>query len=261
MTFPVEYAAKTHPGIKRESNEDNYLMLPEQGLFLVADGMGGHNAGEVASAVAVEILTEEATRLPALNASRSWWRRLFHREKNTFNPVEWLHNAVVKANDRIYKAAQSTEGRKGMGTTMALILKREGPSLLTAHVGDSRVYRFRQGRLTQLTQDHSLAQELVRQGVMTEEEALFSAPSNVLTRALGVKATVVEDIIYHSVESGDIFLVCSDGLYNMVDEDEMVDILANDSFSTLDGKVNRLVDAACEAGGADNVTVILAYFH
>ena len=220
----IQYAALTDPGRIRDNNEDNFLTLPEQGLFLVADGMGGHNAGEVASRLAVETVTEEAARLPALNAKVSWWRRLFFKEKNTFNPVEWLHHTILKANSRIWDAAQAAEEKKGMGTTLALILRRE-QALLTAHVGDSRVYRFRKKKLSQLTQDHSLAQELVRQGVMTEEEALYSAPSNVLTRALGVRENVAEDIIYHSVESGDLFLLCSDGLYNMVDDDEMQNIL------------------------------------
>ncbi|MFH1092235.1 MAG: Stp1/IreP family PP2C-type Ser/Thr phosphatase [Pseudomonadota bacterium] len=254
----VQYAAKTHPGRKRDNNEDNLLVLPEQGLFLVADGMGGHNAGEVASAIAVDTVSQAAAELPALEAKIPWWKRLFGRAKNTFNPVEWLHNTIVQANERIYRSAQASKQKKGMGTTLAMILKRD-QALLTAHVGDSRVYRFRQNKLTQLTQDHSLAQELVRQGVMTEAEALYAAPSNVLTRALGVREMVQEDIIYHSVESGDIFLLCSDGLYNMVDDDDISKIINNQGQS-LEDTAKKLIDSANEAGGTDNITVVLANF-
>ena len=254
----IQYAASTDPGRKRDNNEDNYLAVPELGLFLVADGMGGHNAGEVASAMAVETVKNESSGLPALDHKPSWWRRLFFRSSINLNPVEWLHNTVTKANALIYESAQSSAERKGMGTTLALILKRE-QALLTAHVGDSRVYRIRGSELIQLTQDHSLAQELVRQGVMTEEEALYSAPSNVLTRALGVKAKVTEDIIYHSVESGDLFLLCSDGLYNMVDEDDMVRILVRGDLD-LQETAQKLVEAANEAGGTDNITVVLVRF-
>lgn len=253
----IQYAAKTDPGKKRDNNEDNLLTLPEQGLFLVADGMGGHNAGEVASAIAIETVTKEAARLPALNARLPWWKRLFSGKKPPFNPVEWLHQTITKANARIWEASQEDAGRKGMGTTLALVLKRE-QALLTAHVGDSRVYRFRNRKLSQLTQDHSLAQELVRQGVMTEEEALYSAPSNVLTRALGVRDKVSEDIIYHSVESGDLFLLCSDGLYNMVDDDVIVKIINKNS--SLQDMTAELVTEANNAGGTDNITVVLALF-
>lgn len=253
----ILYAAKSDPGKKRDNNEDNLLVLPDQGLFLVADGMGGHNAGEVASAMVVETVTREAAKLPAVHSKQSWWRRLFFRSKPNFNPVEWLHNTIALANERIWGAAQSQSGKKGMGTTVAMILKRE-QALLTAHVGDSRVYRIRNNQILQLTQDHSLAQELVRQGVMTEEEALYSAPNNVLTRALGVRDKVAEDIIYHSVESGDIFLLCSDGLYNMIDEEDMVRIIKENS--ALDIKASKLIAEANTAGGGDNITVVLAQF-
>jgi protein phosphatase len=254
----IHYAASTDPGRKRDNNEDSYLALPELGLFLVCDGMGGHNAGEVASAMAVETVKTESAGLPALNQKPSWFRRLFFRARRDLNPVEWLHNTVTKANALIHDSAQSSAARKGMGTTLAMILKRE-QALLTAHVGDSRIYRIRGSEMIQLTQDHSLAQELVRQGVMTEEEALYSAPSNVLTRALGVKAKVTEDIIYHSVESGDIFLLCSDGLYNMVDEDDMVRIVVRGDLD-LQEKTHQLVEAANQAGGTDNITVVLVRF-
>ena len=253
----IQYAAITDPGMVRGNNEDNYLVLPDQGLFIVADGMGGHNAGEVASQIAVDTLAQEAEHLPALNARLPWWKRIFSRPA-PFNPVQWLHDAITQANARIFQAAQESEGKKGMGTTIVLILKRE-LALLTAHVGDSRVYRIRKKKLSQLTKDHSLAEELVRQGVLTEEEALYSAPSNVLTRALGVREQVNEEIIYHSVEPGDVFLLCSDGLYNMVDEDVMARIVSTGDMS-LEEKTAKLVAEANEQGGKDNITVVLAAF-
>jgi serine/threonine protein phosphatase PrpC len=253
----IKFAAKTDPGRRRDNNEDSFLTLPEQGLFMVADGMGGHNAGEVASRLVVETLSEEALKLPELQERQSWWRRLFSKSRSTFNPVEWLHDTLAAANRKIWQAAQDSPERKGMGTTVALILKRD-QALLTAHVGDSRVYRLRKGQLNQLTQDHSLAQELVRQGVMSEEEALYSAPSNVLTRALGVRDQVAEDIIYHSVEQDDYFIICSDGLYNMVDDEEILKIMKGDGSMT--DKATRLVNQANKAGGTDNITVVITQF-
>ena len=253
----IKFSAKTDPGRKRDNNEDSYLTLPELGLFLVADGMGGHNAGEVASRIVVETLTEESAKLPALQARQPWWRRFFVKSPPPFNPVEWLHSTLAIANQKIWQAAQDKSERKGMGTTVALILKRD-QALLTAHVGDSRVYRLRKGHLHQLTQDHSLAQELVRQGVMTEEEALYSAPSNVLTRALGVRDQVAEDIIYHSVEPDDYFIICSDGLYNMVEDEEILKIMRGDG--SLSDKAAQLITQANEAGGTDNITVVLTQF-
>lgn len=253
----IRYAALTDTGKVRDNNEDNYLALPEHGLFVVADGMGGHNAGEVASKMAVETIAEEAQHLPALNTKIPFLKRLLGHKEN-FNPVQWLHDSIIRANERIYKTAQASKGKKGMGTTLVLVLKRE-QALLTAHVGDSRAYRYRKKQLAQLTKDHSLAEEMVRQGLLTEEEALYSAPSNVLTRALGVRQDVSEEIIYHSVEPGDLFLLCSDGLYNMVEEEEMLRIFSKTKLS-LEEKIAHLVGEANQQGGKDNITAILASF-
>ncbi len=253
----LQYGALTNPGKVRDNNEDSFLTLPEHGLFVVADGMGGHNAGEVASALAIETVAKASTQLPSPDFRLPWWKRLLGKKVPPFNPVEWLHNTIVDANRVIHEAAKGSAEKKGMGTTVAMILKRE-QALLTAHVGDSRVYRLRKNKLSQLTQDHSLAEELVRRGVLTPEEALYAAPSNVLTRALGVRDQVAEDIIYHSVEPGDLFLLCSDGLYNMLEDAEMGRILRN--TITLQDRAARLVDAANAAGGQDNITVVLAQF-
>ncbi|MBW2087284.1 MAG: serine/threonine-protein phosphatase [Deltaproteobacteria bacterium] len=169
-----------------------------------------------------------------------------------------MSEVVTRANAEIYKAAQSSPENKGMGTTLALTLKA-GDAIVTAHVGDSRIYRLRENKLTQLTQDHSLATELIRQGVLTPEEALYSAPKNILTRALGVREEVSEEIIYHSLESGDLILIGSDGLTNMVEDEDIARIIARKNFS-IQQKVEDLIAAANEAGGEDNVTVVLVKF-
>jgi len=253
----LEYAAKSDPGLVRENNEDSYLALPEVALFAVADGMGGHNAGEVASALAVEALGRQAERLPELMAKPSWWRRLIRR-RSEFNPILFLQEVVSKANTAIYEAAKASPQSKGMGTTIAAAF-RAGDTLLTANVGDSRVYRLRKHEFTQLTQDHSLAAELVRQGVLSPEEALYSTPSNILTKALGVREEVAGDVVYHSLEPGDLILIGSDGLTGMLEDEEIAEIISRKN-SSLQKKVDDLVEAAKEAGGEDNVTVVLIKF-
>lgn len=254
----IEYAAQSDPGLVRENNEDSYLALPEAALFAVADGMGGHNAGEIASNLAVETLTKQAERLSELMVKPHWWRRLFKRTPD-FNPILFLEKVVTEANTAIYEAARSSPQYKGMGTTIAAAY-RYGDTLLTVNVGDSRVYRFRNRELTQLTQDHSLAAELVRQGVLTPEEALYSTPSNILTKALGVREEVTGDIVYHSLEAGDLILIGSDGLSGMLEDEDITQIM-NQTDSSLKKKVDDLVEAAKEAGGEDNVTVVLVKFY
>ncbi len=253
----IDYAGHSDPGLVRENNEDTFLILPEYGLFAVADGMGGHNSGEVASAMAMETLSKEAGKLPRLRDKVPWWRRIFKRRQN-FNPVQFLHETLTQANEEIFEAAQASPENKGMGTTVAIILK-SGDAIVTAHVGDSRIYRLRENNLTQLTQDHSLATELVRQGVLSPEEALYSVPKNILTRALGVREDVSEEIIYHSLEPGDLFLIGSDGLTNMVEDEDIARIMARKN-SSIQKKVEDLIAAANEAGGEDNVTVVLVKF-
>lgn len=253
----IEYAALSDPGMVRNNNEDSYLALPEHVLFAVADGMGGHNSGELASSIAVETLTKEAEKLNTLRVRLPWWRRIFKRPP-AFDPIGFLRDAITRANDTIYKTAMETPENKGMGTTVATVFKNED-ALLTAHVGDSRVYRLRGSELTQLTHDHSLSSELVRQGVLTPEEALYSTPKNVLTRALGVRPEVEVEIVYHSLEPGEIILIGSDGLTNMVEDEDIARILARRG-STLKDKVDTLIDTANKAGGEDNITAVLIGF-
>jgi len=253
----IEYAVQSDPGLVRENNEDSYLALPEVALFAVADGMGGHNAGEVASALAVKTMSKQAELLAELMVKLPWWRRLFKRPPD-FNPILFLQEVVTQANAAIYEAARASPQYKGMGTTIAAAY-RSGDTLLTVNVGDSRVYRFRNRELTQLTQDHSLAAELVRQGILTPEEALYSTPSNILTKALGVREEITGDVVYHSLEPGDLILIGSDGLTGMLEDEDIAQIM-NQTDSSLQKKADDLVEAAKEAGGEDNVTVVLVKF-
>ena len=254
----IDYAARTDPGMVRKNNEDSFLAVPEAGLFVVADGMGGHASGEIASSMAIKTIEEAAREIPRLGVKRPLLKRIFGRKKS-FNTIEFLKNTVKSANAQIFRAAQTASENHGMGTTLAIAVKTE-EALLTAHVGDSRIYRLRDSKLSQLTNDHSLAAEMVRQGVLTPEEALYSTPKNILTKAVGVKEDVAEEISYHSIERGDMILLGSDGLTNMVEDEDIARILSRKNKST-EEKVNDLVDSANKAGGDDNITAILVAFN
>lgn len=232
-------AATTDPGLRRPENEDAYLLDVEQGLFCVADGMGGHAAGEVASRLAVEVLAREMAR-PDVDAALD----------------ARLRAAVATANRAILEAAERDPALAGMGTTLtALALARDDGGFTIAHVGDSRAYLFRHGELDQLTADHTWVQQQVDAGMLTPEEARGHPLSSVLTRAVGIAADPEVDIIRGDLEPGDLILLCSDGLTGMVDDDELAYILASDL--PLDGAARELADAANRNGGADNITAIL----
>ena len=231
--------ATTDHGLRRPENEDAYLVDAEQGLFCVADGMGGHAAGEVASRMAVEVLASEMARpdaAPALDAR--------------------LRDAVIAANNAIFEAAERDPALAGMGTTLtALALHPAGRTFTIAHVGDSRAYLFRRGELQQLTEDHTWVQQQVDAGLLTPEEARRHPLSSMLTRAVGLVPDPEVDIIQGDLESGDLLLLCSDGLTGMVDDDELAYILGRDL--PLDDAARELVDAANRNGGTDNITAIL----
>jgi PPM family protein phosphatase len=219
-------------GRRRTTNEDSlYARAP---LFAVADGMGGAQAGEVASGTAVEVLAS------GLGDGGSAEERLA---------------AVVRAaNERIHALSREDERRSGMGTTFTAVLVGED-ELTFAHVGDSRAYRFRDGRLEQLTDDHSLVAELVRQGKITPEEAADHPQRSVILRALGPEADVEVDTLTHRARAGDVLLLCSDGLTGMVPEERITAILG--SSASLEEAGRQLIDAANEAGGVDNISVVL----
>ncbi len=227
----AEKAALSDVGRARQSNEDSYL--ERSPLFVVADGMGGARAGEVASAIAVE--TAGSTEVGA-------------------SPEQDLAEVAKSANREIYRKAQEDSEHAGMGTTFTGALVT-GSEIAIGHVGDSRMYRLRDGELERLTQDHSLVEEFVRQGKLTPEEAEVHPQRSIITRALGPEPEVQVDTFTYPGRDGDVYLLCSDGLTGMISEPEVSEILA--SSSSLDEAAKRLIAAANENGGRDNITVVL----
>jgi serine/threonine protein phosphatase PrpC len=227
----AEVAALTDVGRARQSNEDSYL--ERSPLFVVADGMGGARAGEVASAIAVE--TAKDSEVGA-------------------SPEQDLAGVVKAANAEIYRKAQEDSEHAGMGTTFTGALVT-GDEVAIGHVGDSRMYRYRDGELERLTQDHSLVEEFVRQGKLTPEEAEVHPQRSIITRALGPEPDVQVDTFTYPGRDGDTYLICSDGLTGMISEDAIAEILS--SSGSLEEAAKQLIDGANENGGRDNITVIL----
>jgi len=228
----VEKASVTDVGRQRQSNEDAFF--ERSPLFAVADGMGGARAGEVASRMAVEELAE-------MDASGS-------------GAEERLREVARGANRRIYEMAQGDSEHAGMGTTFTAVLV-SGREVAVGHVGDSRLYRLRDGEIERLTDDHSLVEELVRQGKLSPEEAEVHPQRSIITRALGPESDVQVDTFTHTARDGDVYLLCSDGLSGMVSDDGMAQILRE--ATALDDAARALVDAANANGGKDNITAVL----
>jgi serine/threonine protein phosphatase PrpC len=240
----------TDVGRKRRHNEDAYLLDAERGLFVVADGMGGHAAGEVASRITVESIQEYIAATEEEHES-SWPFGFNSRVSLEGNR---LTTAVEKANEKVMRAVQNRPELKGMGTTVVAALFDADRATLV-HVGDSRAYLFRDGELRRLTDDHSWVQEQVNAGILSEDEAKSHPLKNVVTRALGGATHVSVDLIEVPVRSGDRFLLCSDGLTGMVpDEDLFARFRSEDG---LEKTVRQLIDVANDRGGVDNITAIL----
>jgi PPM family protein phosphatase len=240
----------TDVGRKRRHNEDAYLLDAERGLFVVADGMGGHAAGEVASRITVESIQEYIAATDEEHES-SWPFGFNSRVSLEGNR---LTTAVEKANEKVMRAVQNRPELKGMGTTVVAALFDADRATLV-HVGDSRAYLFRDGELRRLTDDHSWVQEQVKAGILSEVEAKSHPLKNVVTRALGGATYVSVDLIEVPVRSGDRFLLCSDGLTGMVpDEDLFARFRSEDG---LEKTVRELIDVANDRGGVDNITAIL----
>lgn len=232
MLRAAQVAYKSDTGRERRANEDRVLARPP--VFVVADGMGGAQAGEVASQMAVDAFEQG---LPEAGS-----------------PEERLAVRIREANRQIYERAHADYGRAGMGTTLTAAYL-DDTSVAVAHVGDSRAYLFRDGSLQRLTQDHSLIAELVRQGKLTEEEAVDHPQRSIITRALGPEDHVDVDTHTYPVRAGDVVLLCSDGLTSMISEERIGQALA--SSDTLDAAAEMLIRDANEAGGRDNITVVL----
>ena len=235
------YAAKTHVGLVRQLNEDSYALVTDHeqfGVAIVADGMGGHLAGEVASALAIQAVVTHV-------------KETSDRDDD---PSDRLMEAIQRANQIVYEHANSSDGLNGMGTTLISTLFN-GEHIYLGHIGDSRAYLFQSGELRQLTDDHTLVNELYKNGQITAEEAIHHPQRNIVTRAVGTDPHVAADLLHIEWAEGDILLICSDGLTNMVEASEMQEILRHDE--ALESKADRLVQQALAAGGHDNITVVM----
>jgi len=240
--------------MKRAHNEDNFLLLPEEHLFCVADGMGGHSCGEVASQIAVEEIAD-FFRQSGADDELTWPYKMDRRRNYDENR---LATAIKLANMRILERASTDKRYDKMGTTVVSVFLKDGAAYL-GHVGDSRGYGFRNGSLRQLTEDHSLLNEMTKARKMTPEEIEAFPHKNVIVRALGMKLGVEVDVVREDLQDGDVVLLCSDGLSGMLSDAEMETILRE--TRDLDEASRRLIEAANAAGGVDNVTCILVRYH
>lgn len=242
----MRFYGLTDVGVKRENNEDS-ISVPQNSdgikLFILADGMGGAKAGEKASQLAIQTI-------------RDYVRLNFIKIERTKEEIEEvIRKAMVEANKKVYELSMEYKEFSGMGTTVVVVLIYRG-RLYIGHIGDSRVYRLRQSVLRQLTKDHSYVQELLRQGTITIEEAKNHPQKNVLLKALGCDRDIMPDVITKGFVKGDVILMCSDGLTNMVDDKKIYEIIMKNT-SDLKVACKMLIDTANENGGIDNVSAII----
>lgn len=242
----LEYFAQTDTGLIRDNNEDSVVVDNENQLLVLADGMGGYNAGEVASAMATSFVKTELGR----------WLQEGGHEASARELKRAMEICIDNANRSIFNAANANPSYAGMGTTMVMGVFI-GSKAMIGHVGDSRCYRLRGTTLQQLTRDHSLLQEQIDAGLISEEQAKYATHKNLVTRALGVEDTVLLEVNEFRIEDGDIYLFCSDGLSDMVPDERLAAILLSDG--TLESKSGALVGMANQNGGRDNISVILAH--
>ena len=246
----LEIVSMTHPGMVRAHNEDSVACEPSCGLVVLTDGMGGYNAGEVASGIAVSVVSSEV---------KHFLENANPEDKDEISgedvAVVLLRNNVQKSNSYINHAAHSQPQYAGMGTTIVSGLFYDN-RVAVAHIGDSRMYRLRGEVFESITRDHSLLQEQIDSGMISKSEARISQNKNLVTRAVGIDAVVETEIHVHDVKRGDIYLLCSDGLNDMVEDDEIAE-----TVTTLKSNLNllaaQLIQAANDYGGRDNVSVIL----
>jgi PPM family protein phosphatase len=239
------FSSATDTGRARSNNEDSVAVDEATGVVVLADGMGGYNAGEVASQMATQRVVAELGQ----------WLRLQSDTPSVKAMQDAMADGVEKANREIFNVANTNPHCAGMGTTLVVASFRQG-QLLVGHVGDSRAYRLRAGRLQQLTKDHSLLQEQIDAGLITPEQAVYATHKNLVTRAVGVEDAVLLDLSVHDIHPGDVVLMCSDGLSDMLDDNEIAFIVAGQH--NLDVAAAELVARANQEGGRDNISVILA---
>ncbi len=249
----VRFAGATDVGRKRNHNEDSLHLpaLSDERLAIVADGMGGHASGEVASSMAVTTIVNHFRRTGTMQPL-TW---PFKVDRDLRGDTNRMIVSIMLANLEIHETAQRDSSCKGMGTTVVAMYFLDD-TVIIGHVGDSRVYRFRDGRVTQLTEDHSLIQDYIKMKRVTEAEAEGWPHKNVIIRALGMKDSVSVDIITEHPKVGDCYLLCSDGLSGMVEDQRLMQLIEQEP--DLDRAVSSLITAANDRGGIDNITAVLA---
>lgn len=247
----IEAFGRTDVGRRRKINEDSFLVSPESGLFAVCDGMGGHNAGEVASHMAIETVSS-FVRSSAVEREITWPWGI--DAKLSFDGNR-LKTAIRLANSKVFQAADQREELTGMGTTVVAAIV-SGDRMTIGSAGDSRCYLFRNGTLSQLTRDDSWVSAAVGEGILNSDDVEHHPLRNVITKAVGARDTIDLDVIEQQLLPGDLALLCSDGLHGMLNDQELAR-LVGPADGLLEEAAARLVDAANEAGGRDNVTVVL----
>ncbi len=245
----------TDIGRKRQRNEDSYLVNDKLRLYIVADGMGGHAGGEFASKIAVSTVEEIITGDDRSKSGVPAHTFLDNDEQTEGDDLEQdrLRDAILRAGNMIARRATEDPELRGMGTTATVMFFMQDKAYI-AHVGDSRAYCVRSGKITQITEDHSLVHEQLKSGLITEEEARTHQLKNIITRSVGVQEEVEIDTVVWKAQPGDTYLLCSDGLSNMVGDQEMQDVI---NRLELEPAARELIDLANEAGGEDNITLIL----
>lgn len=237
----VQIGFKNDKGIRRTNNEDACFIVPSDDVYIVADGVGGNNAGEIASRTAVSIIAEYVKEHPISEV----------KDENELS--SYFMKCLEKANTEIYALARKFDSNKGMATTIVVAYLKDDRAYIV-NVGDSRAYLIRDGRMNQVTEDHTYVNELVKNGIITEEEGERHPKRNIITRALGGDALVEPDIFRIGIKKDDVLLLCTDGLYNEVSEDKIVSIISEADSMT--DACRLLVNAANRSGGRDNITVI-----
>ncbi len=258
MKNTFQYAVMSDVGRVREKNEDNAVVVSDHNVFVVADGMGGHNRGDVASQICVESIRNSYADERLI---RHWSKtHKQHRKEKGVGRIRQsfdeylLWKSVEESNRQIYKTAHQHAHLKDMGTTVVACMFC-GSRVYVATVGDSRVYRIRDGIISQITEDHSLANEYIKMKILRKEDLPRFPFKNIIVRALGLSEYVEVDTLYRTTRSGDVYLLCSDGLTDLIDDETICDLIL--SVDKLDDGCKNLVDTANGAGGIDNITVLL----
>jgi protein phosphatase len=243
-----QFCAMTDPGLARDNNEDSLAFDEPTLTAVLADGMGGYNAGEIASGMATAFIKSELSR----------WLTEAGDGAKAREVRRAMEICVDNANRSIFNSANSNAHYAGMGTTLVVGVFRDD-RLVLGHIGDSRCYRLRDGLLNQITKDHSLLQEQMDAGLITPEQAATSSIKNLVTRALGVDESVLLEVNEHAVQAGDLYLMCSDGLSDMINDDAISEIVSGEL--PLEQRAKQLIDAANERGGRDNISVLMIEVH